>query len=37
MLHWSEDAWCYVADKPKLIAEAVRMVRPGGVIAFHLR
>ncbi len=31
---WSEDAWCYVADKPKLIAEAVRMVRPGGVIAF---
>lgn len=31
---WSEDAWCYVADKPKLIAEAARMVRPGGVIAF---
>jgi ubiquinone/menaquinone biosynthesis C-methylase UbiE len=31
---WSEDAWCYVQDKPKLIAEAVRIVRPGGVIAF---
>jgi len=31
---WSEDAWCYVTDKKKLIAEAVRIVRPGGVIAF---
>lgn len=31
---WGEDAWCYVADKPALVAEAVRLVRPGGVIAF---
>jgi len=31
---WSEDAWCYVPDKPRLIAEATRIVRPGGVIAF---
>lgn len=31
---WGEDAWCYVEDKPKLIAEAVRMTKPGGVIAF---
>ena len=31
---WSEDAWCYVADKRRLIAEAARIVRPGGVIAF---
>ena len=31
---WSEDAWCYVPDKPKLIAEAARIVRRGGVIAF---
>ena len=31
---WGEDAWCYVVDKPKLIAEAVRLVKPGGVIAF---
>ncbi|MCY2925058.1 MAG: class I SAM-dependent methyltransferase [Planctomycetota bacterium] len=31
---WGEDAWCYVVDKPALIAEAVRLVKPGGVIAF---
>ncbi len=31
---WGEDAWCYVVDKSKLIAEAVRIARPGGVIAF---
>jgi SAM-dependent methyltransferase len=31
---WGEDAWCYVADKTRLIAEAVRLVKPGGVIAF---
>lgn len=31
---WGEDAWCYVADKPLLIAEAARLVRPGGTIAF---
>ena len=31
---WGEDAWCYVADKEKLIAEAVRLVKPGGVVAF---
>lgn len=31
---WGEDAWCYVADKRRLIEEAVRIVRPGGVIAF---
>jgi ubiquinone/menaquinone biosynthesis C-methylase UbiE len=31
---WAEDAWCYVADKPKLIAEAARIVKPGGTIAF---
>ena len=31
---WGEDAWCYVVDKPKLISEAVRLVRPGGTIAF---
>ena len=31
---WGEDAWCYVVDKDKLVAEAVRLVRPGGVIAF---
>jgi len=31
---WAEDAWCYVVDKEKLISEAVRIVKPGGVIAF---
>jgi len=31
---WGEDAWCYVVDKTTLIAEAARIVRPGGVIAF---
>jgi SAM-dependent methyltransferase len=31
---WGEDAWCYVEDKPKLIGEATRIVRPGGKIAF---
>lgn len=29
-----EDAWCYVVDKNKLISEAVRIVKPGGTIAF---
>jgi SAM-dependent methyltransferase len=31
---WGEDAWCYVVDKEKLIAEAARLVKPGGIIAF---
>jgi SAM-dependent methyltransferase len=31
---WGEDAWCYAADKAKLIAEVARIVRPGGLIAF---
>ncbi len=31
---WGEDAWCYVDDKSKLIEEAVRVVKPGGIIAF---
>jgi SAM-dependent methyltransferase len=31
---WGEDAWCYVEDKARLVAEAARLVRPGGTIAF---
>jgi ubiquinone/menaquinone biosynthesis C-methylase UbiE len=31
---WGEDAWCYVIGKPALIAEAARLVKPGGTIAF---
>ena len=29
-----QEAWCHVPEKPKLISECVRVVRPGGVIAF---
>lgn len=31
---WGEDAWCYVVDKPQLIAEAVRLLKPDGIVAF---
>ncbi len=31
---WGEDAWCYVVDKDKLISEAARLVKKGGIIAF---
>ena len=31
---WGEDAWCYVEDKTRLIAEAARIVKPGGIVAF---
>jgi len=31
---WGEDAWCYVEDKKKLIAEAARLVKAGGTIGF---
>jgi SAM-dependent methyltransferase len=31
---WGEDAWCYVEDKAKLIAEAARLTRPEGKIVF---
>jgi len=31
---WGEDAWCYVADKDRLIEEAVRVLKPGGTLAF---
>jgi SAM-dependent methyltransferase len=31
---WGEDAWCYVEDKARLIAEVARIVKPGGTIAF---
>jgi SAM-dependent methyltransferase len=31
---WGEDAWCYVEDKTKLVAEAARLVKSGGTIAF---
>ena len=31
---WGQDAWCYVTDKKKLLAEAARVINPGGIIAF---
>ena len=31
---WGEDAWCYVEDKSKLISEAARIVKRGGIICF---
>ena len=31
---WGEDAWCYVPDKAAIVGEAVRLTKPGGVIAF---
>jgi ubiquinone/menaquinone biosynthesis C-methylase UbiE len=31
---WGQDAWCYVTDKKKLLTEAARVVKPGGIIAF---
>ncbi len=31
---WGEDAWCYVVDKRALIEEAVRLLKPGGTVAF---
>lgn len=31
---WGEDAWCYVEDKARLITEAARLLRPGGMVAF---
>jgi SAM-dependent methyltransferase len=31
---WGEDAWCYVEDKAKLIAEAARLVKSKGQVVF---
>lgn len=31
---WGEDAWCYVADKPGLLAQAKRALKPGGKVVF---
>jgi SAM-dependent methyltransferase len=31
---WGEDAWCYVENKQLLAAEAARIVKPGGQVAF---
>ena len=30
----AQEAWCHIPDKPRLIAQCARVVKPGGVIAF---
>ncbi|NBS56942.1 MAG: class I SAM-dependent methyltransferase [Betaproteobacteria bacterium] len=30
----SQEAWAHIPDKPRLVAEAVRVLKPAGVIAF---
>jgi len=31
---WGQEAWCYVTDKDRLMAEAARVLKPGGKIIF---
>ena len=31
---WGQDAWCYITDKEKLVGEAHRVLKNGGLIAF---
>jgi len=31
---WGQDAWCYITDKERLISEAGRVLKTGGIIAF---
>lgn len=31
---WGQDAWCYIRDKPRLIQESARVLKPGGILAF---
>jgi ubiquinone/menaquinone biosynthesis C-methylase UbiE len=31
---WGQDAWCYITDKERLIEECVRVLKPGGTLAF---
>lgn len=31
---WGQEAWCYVTDKNRLIQEAYRVLKPGGMIGF---
>ncbi|MFW9822842.1 MAG: class I SAM-dependent methyltransferase [Candidatus Thorarchaeota archaeon] len=33
-LVWGQDAWCYIRDKPRLIEEAKRVLKSGGLIGF---
>jgi ubiquinone/menaquinone biosynthesis C-methylase UbiE len=31
---WGQEAWCYVSDKNRLLQEAFRVLKPGGMIGF---
>jgi ubiquinone/menaquinone biosynthesis C-methylase UbiE len=31
---WGQEAWCYVSDKDRLVKEAYRVLKPGGMIGF---
>lgn len=31
---WGQEAWCYVTDKPRMIEEAYRVLKPGGKMGF---
>ena len=31
---WSQDAWCHVPEKDKVVNEAARVVKPGGYVTF---
>jgi len=31
---WGQEAWCYVTDKDRLVHQAARALKPGGLIAF---
>jgi len=31
---WGQEAWCYVSDKNRLLQEAHRVLKPGGLIGF---
>ena len=31
---WGQDAWCYITQKERLIEEAHRVLKPGGLVAF---
>jgi ubiquinone/menaquinone biosynthesis C-methylase UbiE len=31
---WGQDAWCYITDKARLLAECARVVKPGGIVTF---